>query len=487
MAQITDHQRALLRERLLMLSMEQNGISQETVGSQIDQLLEDVLTEQPPMVATATLPYGEEEGEEGEDQRIVVTGVGPVTPLGIGNEQYWSGLAAGKSGITRYTLCDPSEYPSQVAGEVKAFNPQDFMDSKEARRMSRAGQFAVAAARLAMDDAGLDIDRLDPYEIGALIASGTTSFPDTEKAVRAMVEKGPTKVSPLYVPSAMPNMPSCQVAIQLGLRGYNTAICTACAAGSQAIGEAANVIRRGEANIMLAGGAEAPISHLGLASFCSMRALSTSFNDEPERASRPFDLRRDGFVAGEGAAVLVLERLSNARRRGACIYAELVGYGTTCDAYHITAPDPDGAGAAEAIRRALASAGLSPQQIDYINAHGTSTPAGDVSETRAIKHVFGEYAYSVPISSTKSMIGHLTGAAGAVEAAATVLILNGGIIPPTINQEYPDPECDLDYVPNGARPAPDMQIVMSNSFGFGGINSVLIFRKLRELEDLLDI
>jgi 3-oxoacyl-[acyl-carrier-protein] synthase II len=287
------------------------------------------------------------------------------------------------------------------------------------------------------------------------------------------------KVSPFYIPAALPNMPSCQVAIQLGLRGYNTTISTACAAGSQAIGEAAEIIRRGEASIMLAGGTEAPISQFSLGGFCAMRALSTR-EVEPEKASCPFDARRDGFVPGEGAAVLVLERLSNARMRGARIYAELVGYGTTCDAYHVTAPDPQGEGAARAMYRALRTAGLTPPQVDYINAHATSTVVGDLAETLAIKRVFDEYAYSVPISATKSMIGHLTSAAGAVEAVAALLALHHGVLPPTINQEDPDPECDLDYVPNSAREAPDIQVVMSNSFGFGGVNSVLIFRHVEE-------
>jgi 3-oxoacyl-[acyl-carrier-protein] synthase II len=291
-----------------------------------------------------------------------------------------------------------------------------------------------------------------------------------------MLTRGPQRVSPLFIPAALPNMPASQVAIQLGLRGYTTAISTACAAGAQAIGEAAAVIQRGDAEIMLAGGAEAPIAAISLASFCAMRALSTR-NDDPARASRPFDALRDGFVSGEGAGVLVLERLSSARRRSAPLLAELIGYGGSCDAYHVTAPDPDGVGAARAIRKALHNARIGPQQVDYINAHATGTPAGDIAETRAIKQVFGEYAFSVPISSIKSMIGHLTAAAGAVEAAATVLALKHGILPPTINQEASDPNCDLDYVPNTARPAA-ARIAISNSFGFGGVNAVLVFRKI---------
>lgn len=474
MAQMTDYQREMLRRRMLMLSSNQDIHSAETLASQIDQLLEEVFIEQP-MPVPAVMQID----EEAEDRRIVITGLGPITPLGIGNAPFWSGLEEGRSAVGRYTLCDPGDFPSQVGAEVRGFEPQQFIDTKEARRMSRASQFAIAAARLALEDAHLDLANQEREDIGVIIGCGTTSLPESEKAVTTMIEKGPMKVNPFFIPSALPNMPACQVAIQLGLRGYNTTISTACAAGSQAIGEAAEIIRRGDADIMLAGGTEAPISRLALASFCAIRALTTS-NDDPEKASRPFDAHRDGFVAGEGAAVLVLERLSHARRRGARIYAELVGYGVSCDAYHVTAPDPEGYGAAKAIRRALHNAGLSPHNIEYINAHATSTTAGDISETLAIKRVFDEYAYHVPISSTKSMIGHLTSAAGAVEAAATILALTHEVLPPTINQEHPDPQCDLDYIPNAARAAPGIQTVMSNSFGFGGVNSVLIFRKLRE-------
>lgn len=477
MAQMTDYQREMLRRRMLMLSSSQDIHSAESLASQIDQLLEEVFIDQPmPVPAVMRLD------EEADDRRIVITGLGSITPFGIGNTVFWSGLEAGKNAIGRFTLCDPSDFPSQIGGEVHNFEPQRFMDAKEARRLSRASQFAVGAARLALDDAHLDLARQERDEVGAIIGCGATSLPEAEKAAAAMIEKGPMKVSPFFIPAAIPNMPSCQVAIQLGLYGYNTTISTACAAGSQSIGEAAEIIRRGDADIMLAGGTEAPISRLALASFCAIRALSTS-NDEPEKASRPFDARRDGFVAGEGAAVLVLERLSQARRRGARIYAELVGYGVSCDAYHVTAPDPEGHGAAKAIRRALRKAGLSPHEIEYINAHATSTTAGDISETLAIKHVFDEYAYHVPISSTKSMIGHLTSAAGAVEAVASILALTHEALPPTINQEHPDPQCDLDYIPNVARPAPGIQTVMSNSFGFGGVNSVLIFRKVSEQDE----
>jgi 3-oxoacyl-[acyl-carrier-protein] synthase II len=470
MAHITRQQRETLRRRLLTLSSSHGLITEQTIDAQIDRLLEEILIEQP---LPAINPISVDDPDE--DRRVVITGMGSITPMGIGNKPYWAGLAAGQNAVRRFIQFDSSDFPCQVGGEVTDFNPADFIDSKEARRMSRSSQFAIAAAHLAVEDAHLDPGAFDPYDIGVLIASGATSFPEAEKAMHALL-KGPMKISPFFVPAAVPNMPSSQVAIHFGLRGYTTTVCTACAAGSQAIGEAAEVIRRGEAEIMLAGGTEAPICRFSLGSFCAMRALSTRSNDQPEKASRPFDAHRDGFVPSEAAAVLVLERLSTARKRGASIYAELIGYASTCDAHHVTAPDPQGAGAARAMQRALFRAGITPQQVDYINAHATSTPVGDLAETLAIKQVFGEYAFSIPISSTKSMIGHTTAAAGAVESVATILTLTQGILPPTINQEHPDPECDLDYVPNVARPLPDIQIALSNSFGFGGVNAVLIFR-----------
>jgi len=461
--------RDLLRQRLQRL------IAQETpavsvLDAQIEDLLHDILEED-----LAPLPALAWEDERDEDQRIVVTGMGLLTPLGIGIESFWAGLIEGRSGVGPITLCDPGESPARIAAEVSSFDPRDYLEAKEARRISRASQFAVAAARMALADSGLVLDASNRYDVGALIANGSSSPPDTELAARTLIERGFGKVNPFYITGSLPNMPSCQVAIQLGLLGYNTAIATACAASSQSIGEAAEVIRRGDAEVMLAGGTEAPICQMTLASFCAIRALSTR-NAEPERASRPFDATRDGFVLAEGAGVLVLERLSHARRRGAQIYAEITGYASTCDAYHVTAPHPEGDGAARAITRALARARISPQQVDYINAHATSTPTGDVAETLAIKQAFGEYAYSVPISSTKSMTGHLTSAAGAVEAAAAILALKHGIIPPTINYEHSDPTCDLDYVPNTARKAA-LQVAISNSFGFGGINAVLVFKK----------
>ncbi len=465
--------RALLRNRLLELAALQGKAGAEVISQQIDQLLEEVLEDEDLLPRPAPAWTSERD----EDQRIVVTGMGLVTPLGIGTDAFWNGLVEGRSGVGPITLCDPGPSPCTIAAEVPGFEPRDYLEAKEARRISRASQFAVAAARMALDDSGFVVDDANRYEVGALIANGSSSPPDTEAAARVMFERGFSRINPFYITSSLPNMPSCQVAIQLGLLGYNTAIATACAASSQAIGEAAEVIRRGDATVMLAGGTEAPICQLTLASFCAIRALSTR-NDDPEGASRPFDATRDGFVLGEGAGVLVLEPLSHARRRGARIYAEISGYASTCDAYHVTAPHPEGDGAARAMIRALARARVSPQQVDYINAHATSTTAGDVAETLAVKHVFGEYAYEVPISSTKSMIGHLTSAAGAVEAAATILALKHGLIPPTINYAHPDPTCDLDYVPNQARPAA-LQIAISNSFGFGGINGVLVFQRIQ--------
>ncbi|HWQ13383.1 MAG TPA: beta-ketoacyl-ACP synthase II [Roseiflexaceae bacterium] len=462
--------RERLRSRLLALGALRSG-DLALLEADIDEILEQALADEPEL---APAPLRLDEWDE--DERVVVTGMGVVTPIGIGLEPFWEGLATGRSGVGPITLCDPQDSPCRIAAEVKGFEPRDYMEAKDARRISRASQFAVAAARMALADSGLSVDAANRHEVGALIGNGSTSPADTEQAARTLFERGAGKVNPFYITSALPNMPSCQVAIQLGLLGYNTATATACAASAQAIGEAAEVIRRGDAVAMLAGGTEAPICRLTLASFSAIRALSTR-NDDPARASRPFDRTRDGFVLGEGAGVLVLEKLSHARRRGARIYAEIIGYASTCDAYHVTAPHPDGDGAARAISRALARARISPQQVDYINAHATGTAAGDVAETLAIKRALGEYAYSVPISATKSMIGHLTSAAGAVEAAATILALNRGLIPPTINLDEPDPQCDLDYVPGHARPA-SLQIAMSNSFGFGGINGVLVVQKV---------
>lgn len=472
MTQLTSNRRAALRERLLAMALIRDASPPETIEEQIDKLLAEVLDDEEPI--TASLPLAIDELDE--DRRVVVTGIGLITPFGVGVAPFWEGIAAGRSAIGRISRFDPSDFPCQIAGETPDFEPREFMDVKEARRMSRSSQFAVATARMALADARLTIDDGNRASVGVLVGCGTTSLPDVEQAMQTLLQKSPLKISPFFIPAALPNMPACQVAIQLGIHGYTSAICTACAASAQAIGEAVEVIRRGDAEMMLAGGTEAPISRFSLGSFCVMRALSMR-NDDPRRASRPFDAGRDGFVPAEGAGMLLLERMSSARRRGAPIYAEVLGYAGTCDAYHVTAPAPQGGGAARAMRLALANARVAPQQVDYINAHATSTPAGDVAETLAIKQVFGEYAFSVPVSATKSMIGHLTGAAGAVEAATSILALNHGLLPPTINQETPDPECDLDYVPNAARPA-DLQIAMSNSFGFGGVNAVLIFQRV---------
>ncbi|MBN1484313.1 MAG: beta-ketoacyl-ACP synthase II [Chloroflexia bacterium] len=404
--------------------------------------------------------------------------MGAVTPLGLNVEQYWAGLLAGRSGIRHTTRFDPSDYPTHICGEVPGFDPLDYLDRRQVHRTSLATQYAIAAARMALEQAEFEITAERAWRVGVLLGAGTNSFPDTEEAVRRLLTRGWQRIHPYFIPISLANMPTCQVAIQVGARGYNSTVVTACAASTQAIGEAAHVIRRGGADVMLAGGAEAPICELGLAAFCLMQAFSRH-NEEPERASRPFDATRDGFVPAEGAGVLILERLEHALDRGARILAEVLGYAGTCDAFHVTAPDPEGEGAAQAIRLALADAGLAPAQIDYINAHGTSTPLNDAVETKAIKRAFGRQAYRVPISSTKSMIGHLMGGAGAVEAIACIKTMESGVIHPTINYRVPDPACDLDYVPNASRPA-QVRIALSNSFGFGGQNACLILGAYQE-------
>ncbi len=441
---------------------------------QLEEIMIDV-TGGAPLVET--LPQRIDDADAA--QRIVVTGMGVVSPVGIGVGPFWDSISAGRSGIDLYTqIPNFRAYPSQIGGEVKDFDARTYMDFKEARRMSRMSQFAVAAARMALEDSRLVLDTIAD-DVAVVMGVGSTAFPETEQAMRTLIERSGSKVSPFYIPSSLPNMPACQIAIQLGLRGSNSTIATACAASSQAIGDGAAMLLRGDAEVVFAGGAEAPICELTLAGFCSMRALSSGYNDTPQRASRPFDAGRDGFVAGEGAAVLVLETLQRAKERGATIYGELIGYGASADAYHVTAPDPVGMGAARSMIKAMRRAKVTPQQIDYINAHATSTPAGDAAETAAIKVAMGEYASTVAISSTKSMIGHLTGAAGAVEAVATIMALKHSLIPPTINYETPDSACDLDYVPNVARPSA-IQVAMSNSFGFGGQNATLLFRRWDE-------
>ncbi len=405
-------------------------------------------------------------------RRVVITGMGAVTPLGLNVADFWAALLRGESGIGQITLCNTEGYPCTIAGEVKGFDPKNFMDFKDARRMARFSQFAVAAARMALEEAGLgpggDRDR-----IGVLLGNGNGGLPNIDEEMRTILRRGGRSVSPFFMPMQLPNMAAAQVSIEFGLKGYNSTVTTACAAATQAIGEAMEVIRRGGADVMVTGGAEAGISEIGLAGFCAMRALSTR-NDNPEQASRPFDLDRDGFVAGEGGGILIIESLEHALSRSAPILAELLGYGAAGDATHIVAPDAEGIGAARAMRWALEDASLPPSAVDYINAHGTSTPLNDATETMAIKRVFGEAARSVPISSTKSMTGHLLGAAGGIEAIACVKTIQGGIIHPTVNYGTPDPRCDLDYVPNVPRRAP-VRTVLSNSFGFGGQNACLVF------------
>ncbi len=411
--------------------------------------------------------------------RVVVTGLGALTPLGLTVEESWKGLVEGRSGIDRITLCDTTGYPCTIAGEVKGFTPEDYLEPKAARRMARFAQLAVAAAGQAIKHAGLDIGREDPSNVGVMLGNGNGGYPELEQNSRVLASKGGMRMSPFHFPMTLPNIAASQVSMTYGLKGYNSTVVTACAAGTQAIGEAAEVVRRGAADAMVAGGVEAGISQLGLAGFSVMKALSTSHDSEPTLASRPFDADRDGFVPAEGTGLMVLERLDHALDRGAPILVEVLGYGVASDAYHVVAPDEDGAGAARAMNRALDDAGLSPGEVGYINAHGTSTPLNDAVETMAIKLVLGEAAYTVPVSSTKSMIGHALGGAGGMEAIAAIKTLLDGVIHPTVNYDTPDPHCDLDYVPNVARKA-DVRTVLSNSFGFGGQNACLAFGRFEE-------
>ena len=407
-------------------------------------------------------------------RRVVVTGLGTVSPLGLDFPTTWQNLIAGRSGVGPITLFDASNHKARIAAEVKGFDPVARFGRREARKMDRFTQFALVAAQEAVAHAALPVERLDRDRIGVVMGSGIGGIGTTYQETQVYLQRGP-RVNPFLVPRILPDTGPGTIAIALGLRGPNLAVVTACASGTNAIGEAAHIIRRGDADVILAGGAEAAIVPLAMAGLEVVGALSTR-NDEPTKASRPFDAQRDGFVMGEGAAFLVLEALEHAQARGAPILAEVVGYGSTCDAYHITAPAENGEGAALCMRNALRSADLQPEDIDYINAHGTSTPLNDKSETAAIKTVFGEHAYRIPVSSTKSMTGHLLGAAGALEAAICVQTLQEGLIPPTINYEHPDPDCDLDYVPNQARRA-EIRYAMSNSFGFGGHNATLILRR----------
>jgi 3-oxoacyl-[acyl-carrier-protein] synthase II len=408
-------------------------------------------------------------------RRVVVTGIGLVTPLGIGLEKTWKALCAGESGIARITRFDPTDYPTQIAGEVKDFDPAAFIEKKEIKKMDLFIHFAVGAAQLAAEDAGLKVTSENAERVGVYIGSGIGGLSSIETYHKVLQDKGPDRVSPFFIPMTIINLASGQVAIRLGAKGPNSCAVTACATGNNCIGDAFRLIQRGDADVMVAGGAEAAVTPLGVAGFGAARALSRR-NDEPTRASRPFDRDRDGFVLGEGAGVLVLEELEVATRRGARIYVEIVGYGMTADAYHITAPPDNGEGAVRCMELVIRDAGVAKEDIGYINAHGTSTFADKV-ETMAIKQVFGEHAYRIPVSSTKSMTGHLLGAAGGIEAAFSVLAIHRGLLPPTINLEHPDPECDLDYVPGRARET-SVHVVLSNSFGFGGVNACLLFKKL---------
>jgi len=406
-------------------------------------------------------------------RRVVVTGIGLITPLGDGCQEVFHRIVRGESGVRRITRFDVSEYDVKIGAEAD-FEPEKYMDKRDAKRMDRFSQMAVAASMLALTDAGLSNQELGE-RAGVCLGTGIGGMETLTSQFSVLFDKGPSRVSPFFIPMMIANMAAGNVAIRFGARGPNTTLITACAASSNAVGEGMRYIREGVADVMIVGGSEAAFVPLAVAGFASMKALSTR-NHEPERASRPFDRGRDGFVMGEGAASLILEEAEHAKRRGARIYAELAGYGLTADAYHITAPSPDGEGARRAMQMALDSAGIAPEEVDYINAHGTSTPANDATETQAIRQVFGEHAYKLAVSSTKSVTGHLLGAAGALEAAVCVLTITNGRIPPTINYEEPDPECDLDYVPNVARDL-DVRVAMSNSFGFGGQNAVLLFRR----------
>jgi 3-oxoacyl-[acyl-carrier-protein] synthase II len=407
-------------------------------------------------------------------RRVVVTGLGMVTPLGTGVAKNWQAACAGKSGIAPITKFDASDFPSRIAAEVKDFRAEDFLDKQHVRRFDIFIHYALASARMAMEDSGLEVNASNGHRVGCVTGTGLGGLTMLEHFHKVLIEKGPQRISPFFIPGIIANMVPGQIAIEFGAKGPNLSIETACAASCHAVGEAFRFIREGISDAVITGGAEATVTPLALGGFCSMRALSTR-NDAPEKASRPFDMDRDGFVMGEGAGMLVLEEMDHALKRGAPIYAEVVGYGLTGDAHHVSAPDPLGEGAIGCMKMALDDAGLRPEDLDYVNAHGTSTKLNDLSENKAIKAVFGEHAYRLAISSTKSMTGHLLGGAGGVEAIFTVLTIKNGIIPPTINYETPDPECDLDYVPNTAREA-NVRYAISNSFGFGGTNASLIFK-----------
>ena len=413
-----------------------------------------------------------------EKQRVVITGLGLITPLGIGVDASWHGLIEGRSGIRRITQFDASLFPTKIAGEVEGFSPEDFIETKEIKKMDRFIHFALAAATMAMSDSGLKITEANAERTGVFVGSGMGGLHSIEHYHSVFLEKGPRRISPFFIPMLVVNLASGQISIRFGAKGPNSAVATACATGSHAIGDAYKIIQRGDADAMIAGGTEAVITPLGIGGFNAMKALSTR-NDEPEKASRPFDVDRDGFIMGEGAGIVILESLQSAAARGARIYAEIAGYGMTADAYHITSPAPGGEGAARCMAIALKDAGIRPGEVNYINAHGTSTKYGDELETQAIKKVFGEDAYRTAVSSTKSMTGHLLGAAGGVEAVVSVLTIYHDTIAPTINLDNPDPECDLDYVPHKARKT-TVNYTLTNSFGFGGTNACLVFKKFTQ-------
>lgn len=409
--------------------------------------------------------------------RVVITGMGVVAPNGIGLDEYWKALISGKSGIKKITFFDTTEHIVNIAGEIQNLSFENYIDPKEVRRSDRFVCLALIAADMALKDSGLNLEKTDLIRFGVIVGSGIGGIFTMEQQVTTFVQKGPKRISPFFIPMYIINMASGMISMRWALKGPNSAVVTACAAGTNAIGDAFKIIQRGDADIMIAGGTEAAITSAGMAGFANMKALSTR-NDEPEKASRPFDKKRDGFVMGEGAGILVLESLEHATKRNARIYAEIAGYGMSADAYHITHPAPEGEGAVRSMRLAIKDAGLTPQHIDYINAHGTSTDLNDKFETKAIKTVFAEHAYQIAISSTKSMTGHLLGAAGGIECIATVMTIYSDTIHPTINYEFPDPDCDLDYVPNQSRKKV-IRAALSNSFGFGGHNATLLLQKIQ--------
>jgi len=413
-----------------------------------------------------------------EKRRVVVTGIGLITPLGVGLEKSWHGLLEGESGIGGITQFDSASFATQIAGEVKDFDVEDFIELKEIRKMDRFIHFAVAGAKMAVSDSGLGITRENADRVGVIVGSGIGGLPAIERYHSVLLEKGPRRITPFFIPMLIINLASGQISIMTGAKGPNSAAVTACASGSHSIGDAFRLIQCGYADAMIAGGTESVITPLAIGGFNAMKALSTR-NDEPQRASRPFDRDRDGFVMGEGAGILILEVMEHAIKRGAKIYAEITGYGMTSDAYHITSPPPDGEGARRCMEAALTDAGIRPEEVDYINAHGTSTKQGDEIETKAIKDLFGAHAGRLAVSSTKSMTGHLLGASGGVEAGITALAVHHDIVPPTVNLENPDPDCDLDYVPHKARKMA-VNCALSNSFGFGGTNASLVFKKFKE-------